>query len=178
MADQSKTAANLDLLQSMTRERNEHAIRLARFEFQAMIKELLTGTAFASTSGAATKQPVPDFPFPSQTAGLPQLKAPLGRVAWHTDPSSLPVIGVLIEDRGQSTRESLNALLHELHATPFARIVFVTRDLGTVPYFDRYGFAVICIGSSPVSDAGRLLLRRFGVQQIRDLKSGKTIWSD
>jgi hypothetical protein len=178
MIEKSKTAANLELLQDITRERNEHAQRLARFEFQAMKAELADGTAFTVANASASGAAPDSFSFAVDVLGLPQLNVPLSRIAWHAEPNSLPVIAILIEIRSPETVISLIALLHELHATPFARIVFITRHLDMVPFFDRYGFAVVCVGASHTNIAGPILLQRFGVRQIRNAKDGKTVWFD
>lgn len=177
MADPNETPSGIELAQTLTRERNDYAQRLARYELNVMLGALADGSAFkvASVDQDATAQPLRPFQAEMVDAGV--MTIPLGRIAVHNDPKTLPVIGVLIDDDDAQTMGSLLNLLQELYVAPFARILFLTRKLEFLPFFDHFGFAVICIGQATADEVGPLIARRFNANQIKSAKNGTTLWA-
>ncbi len=168
-------------------ERQDLAQRLARFEFQSLRRELSSASVFDLQVDVATRKadPVPEQAEPEMSmpaellAGLPQLPVPLGRIAWTKRPEDLQVAGILIDVAGDDAALSsaLLSLLTEHHRNPFARIVFLCRTLDPVHVLGRYGFLCHQVGRADPASIGALMQRRYGIQQIRSLDSGRKLWS-
>lgn len=187
MADRPTENPNVDpetlaLLHKVGVERHDLGERLARHEYQALKRELTIGTPFqlqvslAGRSGAVV--PAPELTMNSEIlAKLPTLPVPLGRIAWVRRPEDLPVSGILIgQEPPSALSQLLLPLLTEHHRQPFARLVFLCRTLTPVHVLARYGFLCECIGNAELTDVARMMEGRFGLDQIRDLKSGELLW--
>lgn len=178
----------LDLLRRAGIERQELGERLARHEFQTLRRELTSDVPFALAvelpgpphwpHKAQPAETLPEFHADVSTFSvLPKLPVPLGRIAWVGQPEDLPVTGILIPELDETLLAVLLlALLTEHHRQPFARLLFLCRDLTPVHFLGRYGFISHDIGCAEVSDIGDLFERRYGLQQIRSIESGAKIW--
>ncbi|MBP0483089.1 hypothetical protein [Sagittula salina] len=174
----------LILLRQAGRERQELGRRLARYEFEALKRDLSDPGAFDLRLEFGDVRPGrllldPDLDTAPQTLdALPRLPVPLGRVAWADHPEDLPVTGILIGDlRPPVLASGLLALLTEHHQQPFARLLFLCRTLAPVHVLGRYGFICACIGDAPVDGVGITLGLRHGLHQIRTLDEGALLWS-
>ena len=91
------------LLTRLARENKQMGIRLAQLEFREMQAELNSSSIFDLKIDFP---PVEQFASPSisassrefQTANLPVLNVPLGKIAWTTDPDRLPALGIYCPD--------------------------------------------------------------------------------
>ena len=176
MTDRLERAVSLDRQRALIRQNQDLARRLADHEHAAMRAEIRSGDAFkVPRLGASARLPaaLPGGPLP---ANLAPLSVPLARIAAHRDPESLPCVGVLMEDAGPGSIHALLGLAGELNAGAFARVLFLTRCLSFIPFLSRYGFACQGVGEARIEDIGNRLGPRFGIEQIRDLRSGRVLW--
>lgn len=193
MTDTSDTdlgldSATLDLLRRAGIERQELGERLARHEFQALRHELSEEDPFSLRVELGGVPHVPDPRDPAETLPefhadestmrlLPKLPVPLGRIAWTGRPQDLPVTGILVgplEERRLA--DLLLALLTEHHRTPFARLVFLCRDLAPVHVLGRYGLISHDIGEAPLEYVAAMMTWRYGMVQVRALEDGQKLW--
>lgn len=169
-------------LRRLARENQDLGIRLAGYEYRAMLSELGQPEVFDLQidfpGDASPELKVPLLTGVREVAHLPQLNVTLGTIAWVHDPEQLPVIGIhcppVDPDR---TREGLSALITAHHIKPFARFVFLCSNLRIVPLLGRYQFCYEHIGvSDPIQLANRLA-HRFNLSEIRNLVTGNRVWS-
>ena len=178
-------AASLELLRRAGVERQDLGERLARHEFRAIQRELSSEHPFSlrvdlnpSSIGAFDGLTLPEaLADPEAFASLPSLPVPLGRIAWVGRPQDLPVAGILVPHMPERPlADMFLSLLTEHHRTPFARLVFLCRDLTPVHCLGRYGFISHDVGDVTVPVIGGIMKRRYGMSQIRALDSGRKLW--
>lgn len=174
----------LGLLREAGLERDALGERLARYEFQALRRELETGDPFevrveiTPLSDAPRAPRSPDLALDADVlARLPVLPVPLGRIAWVHRPTDLPVSGIYVRDMaGRDLCKALVPLLTEHHRAPFARLVFLCQSLVPVHVLGRYGFLCHHIGDTVLPDIAGVFSPRYGMAQIRDLEGGAKLW--
>ncbi len=176
-----QNAETLRLLRQVGNSRDELGEKLARHEFLSLQRELRSEHAFRldiDFGTAVVEAPGSNPDLSISKKGLPILPVPLGSIAWVANASSMPVIGILVEDApNQELAGRLLGLLSEHHRAPFAKLFFICRDYTPVPLLGRYGFACHVSEEQNLDLVGRGLHKRFGVQQIRSLRTQAQIWS-
>ncbi len=170
------------LLRRLARDNQTMGPRLAQLEFQQMMRELANPTLFDLVIDFPEQEKVRPLVLPTMAEHpmanrAPVLNVTLGRTAWNENPDSLPVVGIFISDHQHpATRPALAALMRQHHAAPFARFVFLCASMRPIPFLGRYEFTYEYVSAQyPVVLARRLRLR-YGMEQIRDLGSGRPIW--
>lgn len=177
MAERGDNFTDIDPVRLVMRERDDFARRLAAYEYGAMRDVLLSGHAFDLPRLGGARR-LPGMLCPGHApAELAALQVPLSRVAVHHDPAGLPAFGVVMDDAGPASVGALTELIRELHMAAFARILFLPRCLTLVPFLSRFGFACECVGDAPADQIGSQLARRYGLSQIRDLRTGEVVWA-
>ena len=174
--------APASLVRRLTRENKTMGPRLAQLEFQNLSKELNQEDLFDPALDFPGQQMAAPMPLPSisptpMAEHLPSLNVTLGRTAWVTDPSTLPVVGILVRDIDSAVlRPALKALLRKHYIEPFARYVFLCEVMRPIPFLGRYEFTYEYTGQQESLEIAQRLRRRYGMVQLRDLTSGKPLW--
>lgn len=180
----SDKAAQETLLRRMGTDLAEARARLARFEFEAMLRDLRGPDPFGAPArfGARPGHRAGGGPAAArkhETASAPPpLQVPLGSIAWSSDATRLAVLGVHCPDLPDAVlAAALTTVLGQHHRRPFARLVFVCDSFRPVVFLGRYGFATHVLGGESVADAGPWLARRFAISQIRALENAALLWT-
>ena len=180
-ANPDENSEALRLLRKVGNHRDEIGERLARHEFMALQRELRSGLAFnfeIDLGGAPVAIHGEQSDGEVFKKGLPVLPVPLGRIAWVSNATSMPVIGILLETvSDQELASQLLGLLSEHHRAPFAKLLFIARDFKAIPLLGRYGFAYHVTTDQNLDHVGRGLNKRFGMQQIRSLQTQAQLWA-
>lgn len=182
--DSEVDSVSLMILQRYGIERHDLGERLARHEFQIFRSEILGKDPFALEIELEMQgDPDPSDVLPEllpgyrRPVGQPALPVPLGRIAWVKRPEDLPVAGIWIEAMpGPALARLLLALLTEHHRKPFARLVFLCRELSPIHVLGRYGFICHHIAELSPARVATVMAARYGMAQIRTLDGGRKLW--
>ncbi len=169
------------IVRKLLRDNQDLGRKLAQHEYNTLTAELGSANVF-DLSIDFPNDPAPDIDLPGldsavELAQLPRLDIPLGTVAWHHAPETLPIVGIFCPDaKPDDIRAGLGALVAIHHSKPFARFLFLCESLRLVPLLGRYEFAYEFLGTRTPFEFGERLNHRFGMTEIRDLVTSQLIW--
>lgn len=173
------TQPALGLLRKLSDQATSRGPRLAQLEFESLCREIEAGgwqqLVLAFDRPMAGKGAL--LSAPPIEAAAPALQVPLGRIAWAPQPERLPVVAIDVPalPAGDLAAQLL-LLLSEHHRKPFMRLVFLCETTAPLALLGRYGFAVICRGSTPAIDIAQAEAARLDLAELRLLSDATVLW--
>ena len=169
----------LGLLRKLSDQAASRGPRLAQLEFESFCREIEAGgwhqLVLSFDRSGAGKGAL--LTAPSVEAAAPGLQVPLGRIAWAPQPEHLPVVAIDVPAMPPADLAAqLLLLLSEHHRKPFMRLVFLCQTTAPLALLGRYGFAVICRGSTPAIDIAMAEAARLGLSELRRLSDAAVLW--